>query len=57
MNNLGISLYPGTGTMNGVDGDHVLLAPAYTSTAEEIREIALKTKEAVFQAFEGIRSS
>lgn len=40
--------------MNGVDGDHVLLAPAYTSTKEEIEDIALRTKEAVFQALEGV---
>lgn len=41
--------------MNGVEGDHVLLAPAYTSTREEIEEIALKVKEAVLQAFEGVK--
>lgn len=52
LDGLGISLYPGTGTKNGVDGDHVLLSPAYTTTKEEIEEIALKVKETVFQAFD-----
>ncbi|KAJ6442312.1 Aminotransferase [Purpureocillium lavendulum] len=46
-----ISLYPGTGTQNGVDGDHVLLSPAYNSTRDEIEEIALRTKQAVEQVF------
>ena len=50
----GISLYPGTGTKDGVLGDHVLLAPAYTSTLDEIKEIALKVRETVYRAFEGL---
>ncbi|KAK7425306.1 hypothetical protein QQZ08_008203 [Neonectria magnoliae] len=54
LNGLGISLYPGTGTKNGVEGDHVLLSPAYTSTREEIEDIVMKVKETVFQAFEDI---
>ncbi|KAK7419371.1 hypothetical protein QQX98_003323 [Neonectria punicea] len=54
LNDLGISLYPGTGTKNGVEGDHVLLSPAYTSTREEIEYIAMKVKETVFQTFEGL---
>lgn len=48
---LGISLYPGTGTKNGVDGDHVLLSPAYTSTEAEIRDMAMKVKETVVKTF------
>lgn len=55
LNDLGISLYPGTGTKNGVDGDHVLLSPAYTSTEEEIEEIALKVKETIFRAFDELK--
>jgi len=31
-----ISIYPGTGTVDGKSGDHVLLAPPYTCTNEEI---------------------
>ena len=51
----GISLYPGQGTMDGVNGDHVLLSPAYNSTRAEIEEIALKTKLAVEEAFKKIQ--
>lgn len=57
LNDLGISLYPGTGTKDGVNGDHVLLAPAYTSTEEEIEEIVMKVKETVVQAFNEIKPS
>lgn len=34
-----ISLYPGSGMVDGVAGDHVLIAPAYNITAEEIDHI------------------
>ncbi|KAH8901511.1 aminotransferase class-III [Thozetella sp. PMI_491] len=47
----GISLYPGTGTKDGVLGDHALLAPAYTSTGEEIEEIASKVRDTVYDVF------
>ncbi|KAF2209226.1 hypothetical protein CERZMDRAFT_114149 [Cercospora zeae-maydis SCOH1-5] len=34
-----ISLYPGTGSVDGRRGDHILLAPAYNVTSDEIRHI------------------
>jgi adenosylmethionine-8-amino-7-oxononanoate aminotransferase len=51
----GISLYPGQGTMDGVNGDHVLLSPAYNSTRDEIEQIAMKTKLAVEKALSKIQ--
>ncbi|WP_120631503.1 aspartate aminotransferase family protein [Ruegeria sp. EL01] len=36
---LGLMCYPSQGCANGTDGDHVLLAPSYTSTADEIDQI------------------
>ncbi|KAI5308466.1 hypothetical protein KEM55_005623 [Ascosphaera atra] len=33
-------IYSGSGTADGVNGDHVLLAPPYTVTAEEIEIVA-----------------
>lgn len=51
---VGIMLYPGTGTMDGVQGDHVLLSPAYTSTKEDIEAIVDKVSETVQKAFEGM---
>jgi len=54
LNDVGISLYPGTGTKDGVNGDHALLAPAYTSTKEDIERIVQKVKQAVVGTFEKI---
>ena len=36
---LGLMCYPSQGCADGTQGDHVLLAPAYTSTCEEIETI------------------
>ncbi|EGX95642.1 aminotransferase [Cordyceps militaris CM01] len=51
---VGIMLYPGMGTMDGVHGDHVLVSPAYTSTAEDIGGIVKKIKETVDRTFAGM---
>lgn len=45
-----ISLYPGSGTVDGRRGDHVLLGPAYTVTEDEIRYI-VDTTAAVIEEF------
>ncbi|KAJ0382379.1 hypothetical protein COL922a_012699 [Colletotrichum nupharicola] len=54
LNEFGISLYPGNGTKDGTLGDHVLLAPAYTSTAAEIEEIAARTKDSILRTFQDL---
>ena len=46
-----ISLYPGTGTVDGRRGDHILLAPAYNVTEEEIRYIVDTTTLVIKQFF------
>lgn len=38
----GLICYPGSGTADGVDGDHILLAPPYTWTDREVGELADK---------------
>ncbi|KAJ0165262.1 putative aminotransferase [Colletotrichum tanaceti] len=43
----GVALYPGAGTVDGTRGDHVLLAPPYTATEEELRVICRVLREAV----------
>lgn len=35
----GIAIYPGTGTVDGVNGDHVIVSPPYNTSADEIEEI------------------
>lgn len=54
LDDIGISMYPGMGTKDGVNGDHTFLAPVYTSTREDIERIAGKVKEAVTRAFNKI---
>ncbi|KAI9880262.1 MAG: hypothetical protein M1830_004607 [Pleopsidium flavum] len=49
--NYSISLYPGTGTVDGKVGDHVLIAPAYNVTQREIETIIDLTVRVVEDAF------
>jgi adenosylmethionine-8-amino-7-oxononanoate aminotransferase len=35
----GLMIYPGSGTIDGTSGDHILLAPPYVVSEEEIEEI------------------
>ena len=44
---LGLVCYPNGGTINGVEGDHVLLAPPYLINAQQIDEIVSKLGDAV----------
>ncbi|AXI49264.1 aspartate aminotransferase family protein (plasmid) [Sulfitobacter sp. SK012] len=48
----GIMVYPSQGCADGTNGDHVLLAPAYTSTPEEIDLIVDTLKSAVADVLE-----
>ena len=43
---LGVAVYAGAGTIDGVVGDHVLLAPPYTVTVEELAHTAEMLKKA-----------
>jgi adenosylmethionine-8-amino-7-oxononanoate aminotransferase len=43
----GMMCYPTQGCANGIDGDHVLLAPSYTSSADEITTIVELLERAV----------
>jgi adenosylmethionine-8-amino-7-oxononanoate aminotransferase len=44
---LGLMCYPAQGCADGTNGDHVLLAPSYTSTPEEIARIVDLVAQAV----------
>ncbi|KAF4550679.1 Aminotransferase class-III-like protein 2 [Elsinoe fawcettii] len=46
------SIYPGTGTVDGKNGDHVLLAPSYRSTREDVETIVDLTARVITQYFE-----
>ena len=47
----GLAVYPCTGTMDGVRGDHVIVAPPYTVTEAELQEIVGRLGEAVDAVF------
>ena len=42
----GVAIYPGAATVNGVKGDHVLVAPPYTVTGQELEKISKLMREA-----------
>ncbi|KAM5349160.1 hypothetical protein ACJ41O_008983 [Fusarium nematophilum] len=46
----GVALYPGAGTVDGIRGDHILIAPPFTVTEEQLRGICMVLKEAVMEA-------
>lgn len=43
----GVAVYPGAGTIDGLKGDHVLLAPPYTVTEEQLERIVSVLKAAI----------
>ncbi|SMY21228.1 unnamed protein product [Zymoseptoria tritici ST99CH_1A5] len=46
-----ISLYPGTGCADGKSGDHIILAPAYNITADEISQVVDTTVTVIERFF------
>jgi adenosylmethionine-8-amino-7-oxononanoate aminotransferase len=50
----GLACYPSGGTVDGVQGDHVLLAPPYIVSAEEIDTIVERLGEAVDAAIDAV---
>jgi len=46
-----MTIYPGTGTVDGVSGDHVMLCPAYIVTREDVQRIAHTTARVVNEFF------
>jgi adenosylmethionine-8-amino-7-oxononanoate aminotransferase len=46
-----MTLYPGTGTCDGVNGDHVIIAPTYIITREDVEHIAKVTSDVVHEVF------
>jgi adenosylmethionine-8-amino-7-oxononanoate aminotransferase len=49
-----ITMYPGTGTVDGVKGDHVIISPAYTVTEAEVDLIVDLASGAIEDAFKSI---
>ncbi|KAF3767374.1 PLP-dependent transferase [Cryphonectria parasitica EP155] len=57
LNNLGLTapysivVYPGSGTADGLSGDHIILAPPYTVTAVEVEDLVQTFKSLVEDFF------
>ena len=51
---LGLAIYPMGGTIDGVNGDHVIVAPPYNVTAPEIEMIVARLGDAVDTALSSI---
>ena len=47
-------MYPGTGSVDGRKGDHLIISPPYNTTAEEIDLIVVTASKAIDSAFEQI---
>ena len=43
----GVIVYPGTGTADGIVGDHILMTPPYIVTREHIDELTSKLDESI----------
>ncbi len=52
-----IAMYPGSGTADGVNGDHIIISPAYNVTTEEIEMIASRLEALIGDYFAGRRAT
>lgn len=52
--NLGLMVYPMGGTVDGINGDHILLAPPYIIDETHIDEITFKLKESIIKTLKNI---
>jgi adenosylmethionine-8-amino-7-oxononanoate aminotransferase len=50
----GIAVYPSSGTMDGISGDHVIVAPPYNVTAAQVDEIVDRVAAMVGTAMDGL---
>jgi len=53
----GLLIYPGSGTREGQDGDHFIIAPAFTITTAEIDELLARLHRGLARAVKALPSS
>lgn len=51
-----MTVYPGAGTYDGVDGDHIIISPAYIVTEEDVEYIVDTVSRLVEDFFSGHRT-
>jgi adenosylmethionine-8-amino-7-oxononanoate aminotransferase len=47
----GVYVYPGTGSADGINGDHIIIAPAYNITEDDVDEIAKRVIKLITDFF------
>ena len=52
----GVMMYPGTGSVDGRVGDHIIFAPPYNVTAEEIDMIVNAAHKAIMSTFKRLQT-
>lgn len=50
-NRYSMMVYPGAGTADGVNGDHIIIAPPYTVTAEDVEHIVQTVSRVIADYF------
>ena len=48
----GLAIYPGTGTADGINGDHIIVSPPYTISAADVEDIVQRLERLVKDYFE-----
>ncbi|KAI1451576.1 PLP-dependent transferase [Annulohypoxylon moriforme] len=51
-----IVIYPGTGTIDGIEGDHIIIAPPYIITRQDIQYITKVITQVIIEVFLGIHN-
>lgn len=52
-----IVVYPGTGTVDGINGDHIILAPPYNVTSEDIEYVVQTVSRLIKDFFARLASN
>lgn len=50
----GIYVYPGSGCVNGVEGDHIIIAPAFNITEDDVDLIVRRVGRLIDDYFNGV---
>jgi hypothetical protein len=50
-----VYVYPGSGTVDGTRGDHIVIAPAYNITDEDVEFIAQRVSKVILDFFEELK--
>jgi len=52
----GLIIYPGSGSVDGILGDHLMVAPPFVITETEIDEVVSLLRRAILEVWESVSS-